>query len=262
MDSGGGCSVTQGTLVTLASVRCAGRSDRLWARRAISLDLARPRPQRRAVHAPRRQFHVPRPHARHRALLPLRPRGRRLCPRHRRRHLRLPRRMCLAAAHGARRHPPRPLSQRSAVLRFRNVHVLRPCPALTPLGATLDGGLEVALVGTGLGGGLGHRTCHFGAAVVPATYDASVPGGEVLRCRVPSADATGFRTSLTLRCDDPPRLNELVLRCTGSRRCAAMRYASSRAPCRAAHPTRTRARCCCACSRALRRSRFGACDSI
>jgi hypothetical protein len=133
---------------------------------------------------------------------------------------------------------------------------------LTPLGAALDGGLEVALVGAGLGGGLGHRTCHFGAAVVPATYDASAPGGEVLRCRVPSADATGFRTSLTLRCDDPPRLNELVLRCTGSRRCAAMRYASSRAPCRAAHPTRTRARCCCACSRALRRSRFGACDSI
>ena len=50
-------------------------------------------------------------------------------------------------------------------------------------------------------------------------------------------------------------------RCTGRRRCAAVRYVSSRAPCRAARPTRTRARCCCACSRALRRSRFGACDS-
>jgi hypothetical protein len=80
---------------------------------------------------------------------------------------------------------------------------------LTPLGAALDGGLEVALVGTSLGGGLGHRTCHFGAAVVPATYDASAPGGEVLRCRVPSADAVGLRTSLTLRFDDPMRFSEL-----------------------------------------------------
>ena len=81
--------------------------------------------------------------------------------------------------------------------------------AITPLGAAIDGGLEVGLVGTGLGGGLGHRTCHFGMAVVPATYEASAPGGEVLRCRVPSADAAGFRTSLTIRFDDPPRLSEL-----------------------------------------------------
>ena len=46
-------------------------------------------------------------------------------------------------------------------------------------------------------------------AVVPATYEARAPGGEVLRCRVPSADAAGFRTSLTIRFDDPPRLSEL-----------------------------------------------------
>ena len=46
-------------------------------------------------------------------------------------------------------------------------------------------------------------------AVVPATYEASSTGGEVLRCRVPSADAAGFRTSLTIRFDEPPRLSEL-----------------------------------------------------